>query len=53
MKNPESNQEQQNAEDFDTIISIQHADSDSDDFDYDFDYDPNEMYYALNSENNL
>ncbi len=53
MKNQEFNQEEQAANDFDPIISIQHAESDGDDFDYDFDYDPNEMYYALNGENNL
>lgn len=38
--------------DFENIISINNSiDSDHEEFDYDFDYDPNEMYYALQNEN--
>jgi hypothetical protein len=38
--------------DFENIISINNSDADNDEMDYDLDYDVNEMYYALNAENN-
>lgn len=34
--------------DFENIVSINDSNIDNEEFDYDFDYDPNEMYYALN-----
>lgn len=37
--------------DFTNIISINHSDADNDEMDYDLDYDVNEMYYALQREN--